>query len=111
MDGFCCQVPSEPRCSLCGYSKCLVIIGICEFGPITVVPCRAKIAPLPRASILYRPRRLGARSGALEFGGGAGYCPRVRKGFSDGDYERSLCFDIRPMIAHKQANFGLSRIA
>ena len=55
--GFCCQVPPEPRCSLCGYSKCLVIIGICAFGPITAVPCRAKAMSLPRASILYRPQR------------------------------------------------------
>ena len=32
------------------------IVGICENGPISVVPCRAKVMPLPRASILFRPR-------------------------------------------------------
>ncbi len=53
--GFCCQVPPEPRCSLSGYSKCLIIVGICESSPITVVQCRVKARPLPRTSILFRP--------------------------------------------------------
>jgi len=31
-----------------------------------------------RASILFRPRALPALAAGREFGGGAGYCPRVR---------------------------------
>ncbi|CCQ72815.1 protein of unknown function [Magnetospira sp. QH-2] len=36
--GFCCQVPPEPRCYslLSGNSKCLIIVGISQSGPITV---------------------------------------------------------------------------
>ena len=79
--GFCCQVPPEPRCSLSGYSKCLVIIGICKVGPISVVPCRAKIMPLPRTSILFRPLKRPAMGPAGKTGGGAGYRPRVRNAY------------------------------
>src|SRR3546814_5814756 len=36
-----------------------------ENGPMTVVPCRAKTTPLPRASILFRPHDTGRRAGGL----------------------------------------------
>ena len=57
MGGFCCKVPPEPRVALSGYCKCLVIIGIYRFGPITAVPCREKTTPLPRTSILFHPHK------------------------------------------------------
>src|SRR5882672_4567313 len=59
LGGFCCPVPPGPRLPNnvrqrvpYGYRWHLVI------GPITAVPCRAKTMPLPRASILFRPRRV-----------------------------------------------------
>ena len=44
------------RC-LGGSSECnVVIVGTCVW-PFTAEPCRAKTAPLPRSSILFRPHR------------------------------------------------------
>ena len=44
------------RC-LGGSSECnVVIVGTCEW-PVTAEPYRAKTAPLPRSSILFRPHR------------------------------------------------------
>ena len=42
---------------LSGYRKCFIIVSICKIGPISVVPCRAKVMPLPRTSILFRPHK------------------------------------------------------
>ena len=69
-----------------------------RFGPITAEPCRAKVCPLrprrsyfapagvapqsslsrgPAPSLEWEPRKLSYT------GGGAGYCPRVRKVYYD----------------------------
>src|ERR1700694_681146 len=70
-------------------------------GPITAVPCRAKARPLrPRRSYFapvsggissqapsartFRDLTPGACSCPPGIGGGAGYCPRVRKVYYDG---------------------------
>ena len=37
-------------------SRSKVVVGNYCYGPITVVPCRAKLLPLLHASILVRPR-------------------------------------------------------
>src|SRR6185437_7357687 len=59
-EGFCCPVPSRNRAyvrCLGGSSECnVVIVGTCEW-PVTAEPYRAKTAPLPRSSILFRPHR------------------------------------------------------
>ena len=82
--GFCCPVPPEPRLGLrraqdlkCGCQTAVRQRGeppqschsqLCN-GPITAVPYRAKTAPLPRASILFRPhgddRHCLCRSGVV----------------------------------------------
>src|SRR3974390_3132005 len=56
-------------------NRSIVVVGNYESGPITAEPCRAKARPL-------RPRRSPALG--LGSGGGAGYCPRVRKVYYDG---------------------------
>src|SRR4051812_9167234 len=53
--------PNPVVAPLGGYSKCLIIVGICRSGPITAEPCRAKTASLLRTSILFRPHRYGPR--------------------------------------------------
>ncbi len=56
------------------------------FGPITVVPHRNKANPFRRSSILFRPR---SPSNEREFGGAAGYRPRVRSAYYERVYVHS----------------------
>ncbi|WIM11723.1 MAG: hypothetical protein OJF58_002682 [Enhydrobacter sp.] len=83
-EGFCCPVPSRNRAyvrCLGGSSECnVVIVGTCEW-PVAAEPYRAKTAPLPRSSILFRPRRTPLAERGRN-GGGAGYRPRVRYAYS-----------------------------
>ncbi len=63
-----------------GNRQChVVVVGICRFGPVTAVPCRAEgrvvvagVDPVSPPSARH-PSLPGCRPG-----GGAGYCPRVR---------------------------------
>src|SRR3546814_697871 len=63
--GFCCPVPPEPRLLLMQQQRVRRYRSHLENGPMTVVPCRAKTTPLPRASILFRPHDTGRRAGGL----------------------------------------------
>ena len=64
-------------------SRRIVVVGNYCYGPITVVPCRAKPLPLLHASILVRPRKGRPFADSADAsGGGAGYCPRVRYAYS-----------------------------
>ena len=93
--GFCCQVPPNPAC------RSLTRQGF-KFDSSNRVTrpeqpehsCRSQLhnwpdiggtmpsknTPFTPSSILFRPRRSPAM---LRSGGGAGYCPRVRKVYSD----------------------------
>src|SRR5712671_2574415 len=68
-------------------NRSIVVVRNYEGGPITAEPCRAKTRPLRPSSNLFRPRPNPAHILAgisLGSGGGAGYCPRVRKVYYDG---------------------------
>src|ERR1700733_11708105 len=67
-------------------NRSIVVVRNYEGGPITAEPCRAKTRPLRPSSILFRPRPNPAHAWSwkcLGSGGGAGYCPRVRKVYYD----------------------------
>ena len=83
---FCCQVV-QPRQSLLE-DRTLISVTLaakqllqpersCRLqllnSPISVVQCRVKVLFLSHTSILFHPRNY--------FGGGAGYCPRVRRAY------------------------------
>src|SRR3974390_1901797 len=68
-------------------NRSIVVVGNYEFGPITPVPCRAKVCPLcPRRSY-FAPAGVAPRAAepriSSDTGGGAGYCPRVRWVYCD----------------------------
>ena len=98
--GFCCQVPPNPACrSLtrqdfkCGLSNCVTQPEQPEQScrwqllqePDNGGTIPGKDTPFTPSSILFRPRR-SPPGVAVEtgFGGGAGYCPRVRMVYCDG---------------------------
>jgi membrane protease YdiL (CAAX protease family) len=57
---------------------------------MTAEPCRAKDSPLHSPSNLFRPRRNPPSwAGTTDFGGGAGYRPRVRRAYFDAVYRHS----------------------
>ncbi|CAA7612677.1 conserved hypothetical protein [Magnetospirillum sp. UT-4] len=75
-------LPGAPRTALTDYAaaaRATLSLALVRFSPITVVPCRAQTMSLLPASILFRPHSPAV---IPEFGGGAGYRPRVRKAYS-----------------------------
>ena len=78
-----------------------------RFGPITVVPHRAKAGPFRRSSILFRPRPPQMKGSV---GGVAGYRPRVRAVYYGCVYRHSLSYPRRhqykPSFAVAQATAG-----
>ena len=63
----------------------MVVIGNYAIGPISVVPHRDKAIPFRRPSILFRPHNPPIK----DFGGAAGYRPRVRSAYYERVYVHS----------------------
>ena len=70
-------------------------------GPITVVPRRDKATPFRRSSILFRPHDPQMK----EFGGAAGYRPRVRSAYYERVYVHSSLRN-RVNIGVRQGRFN-----
>src|ERR1700751_4072594 len=65
-------------------NRSIVVVGNYEGGPITAEPCRAKARPLRPRRSCFAPAGTQRRGAVLGSGGGAGFCPRVRKVYYDG---------------------------